>query len=129
MKKQNLRCYYSHSLRIYNSERETNELNFLKTKFSKVLCPNNDIGEASKGMQTYLNIVQWADIVAVSEYQGFIGRGVFDEIETAFKNKIPVKLIKPHGTTFKLYDVTGMQLFNDGLSWVEYAKIKINIPT
>jgi len=43
--KKNIRVYYAHSKRTYGSEKEQNEYLFLKSIYTKTICPNKDIGE------------------------------------------------------------------------------------
>ena len=45
-------------------------------------------------MKAYLNVVAWADLLVVSEYEGYIGRGVHDEIKHALNLGIPVYCIR-----------------------------------
>lgn len=88
--RKDLRCYYAHSMKIYDTPREQKELQTLRKLYTRVICPNNDIGECSKGMRAYCNIVSWADVVVVSEYEGCIGAGVFTEVIRALNSQIPV---------------------------------------
>lgn len=92
--RKDLRCYFAHSMMIYNTSREEQELQTIKKIYKKVICPNNDIGDCSKGMRAYGNIVSWADVVVVSEYEGHVGAGVYTEIHTALLRKIPVHCLR-----------------------------------
>jgi len=116
--KKNIRVYYAHSKRTYGSEKEQNEYLFLKSIYTKTICPNKDIGELH-GIKPYLKIVEWADLVIFSEYMNFIGRGVYAEIQTAIINKIPVKLLR-NNTLLKINRVE----INDVNDWaIKYAKV------
>jgi hypothetical protein len=111
-------------MKIYNTAREAKEHKYLLTKYLKVLCPNKHIGKTNLGMPAYLNIIEWAaDIVVVSECKGFIGRGLYEEIESALKNNIPVKVMRPYGNSFKLHNVRDVRLHDDGINWIEYGQI------
>jgi hypothetical protein len=88
--RKDLRCYFAHSMMIYDTPREQEELQNLNKLYKRVLCPNNDIGDCSKHMRAYGRIVSWADVVVVSEYEGHVGGGVYSEVHIALKAKIPV---------------------------------------
>lgn len=89
----NTRIYYSHSMTVYNTDREREDLEFLRSLSDKVICPNNDIGTCKRGMKAYLKIVEWADLVVVSVVDGKLTSGVYAEMKEAFKLNVPVKLI------------------------------------
>ncbi len=116
-----LRCYYAHSMQIYNTDREQQELDTIKKHFKKVICPNNDIGDTSKGMRTYLQVVKWADVVVASEYKGHIGGGVYSEVHYAFINKIPVLCLRDGN----LYPVIDAKVVNRQDQKVRFAKLII----
>ena len=101
----NTRVYYSHSMSIYNTERERRELEFLRSLSDRVICPNNGIGKSQVGERTYLKIVEWADLVVVSVVDGKITSGVRAEMREAFTLNIPVKLIENN----RLIDVTDFE--------------------
>jgi hypothetical protein len=84
------RVYFAHSMLSYNTEKERRELGFIKARFPNTICPNRDIGRAQRGMPAYLNIVAWADRVVVTDYEGYVGRGVHDEVKHALHLGIPV---------------------------------------
>jgi len=75
--KKNIRVYYTHSKRTYGSEKEQNEYLFLKSIYTKTICPNKDIGEL-KSIQPYLKIVEWSDLIVFSEYMNFIGKKILN---------------------------------------------------
>ena len=116
-----LRCYYAHSMQIYNTDREQQELDIIKKHFIKVICPNNDIGDTSKGMRTYLQVVKWADVVVASEYKGHIGGGVYSEVHYALINKIPVFCLRDGN----LYPVIDAKEVDPQNSKVRFAKLII----
>lgn len=116
-----LRCYYAHSMKIYNTPREDRELEFIRKIFQNVICPNSDIGDTSKGMRTYLKIVKWAEIVIASEYKGHIGGGVYAEVSRALFSKIPVYCLR--GGEF--YPVTDAKVVDRQDPKIRYAKLVI----
>jgi len=109
-KKNNIHAYFAHSKKDYNTEREKKALKFIRSKYSNVLCPNNDIGKL-KDFEAYLKIVKWADLVIAMETEDrFITIGVFKELETAINNFIMVMVIRKYGKTFKLIPVDNIIL-------------------
>lgn len=120
--KKDLRCYYVNSMMIYDSEREHRELMVIKSYFDNVICPNNDIGNAQRGMRAYLKIVSWADIVVVSEYEGHIGVGAYAEVNYAFRHKIPVMCLRDG----ELHTVVDTTIVNRCDTRVKYAKLVLD---
>jgi len=104
----NTKVYYSHPMLLYNTQREKEELEFLRSLSDKVICPNNDIGYCQRGIKGYLNIVRWADLVVVSTINGILTSGIFAEVKYALKLNIPVK---------KLVEKTLIEFSNDELSY------------
>ena len=116
--------YYSHSMRIYDTEREKKEIKFLNRKFGRVCNPNGDI-EWRGDMQPYIEAVKKSDMVVLSEYEGHIGRGVFVEVKTALDEKKPVYVIKNDNDAFSLHKVDDVNVV-DPFDWkVKYGEIKI----
>ena len=120
------RTYYAHSMQIYNTEREKEELSFLRKRFPLLLCPNKDIGNCSIGMEAYLNIVKWSDIVIVSEYLNHIGSGVYSEVIKALRNGISVLCLRKVNNCFCLFQVTGAEVNDKNDYKVLYGKLSVN---
>ena len=99
-------AYYSHSVHNYNSEKEKQEYNFIRTIIKgHVICPNQHVGKLENHL-IYQNIVKKADCIFVSENEGFIGKGSYSECLTAFENNIPIFVIKNKNNSFELEIVT-----------------------
>ena len=81
-----MKVYWAHSKKIYNTPEEAVILAILEKCFTTVVCPNRDIGEKG-GIKPYLDAIAACDAVIVSEYQNHIGRGAFDEITFAIREK------------------------------------------
>ena len=89
MKTRLKKAYYAHSKRIYGTKREAEEMAYISSVFGGiVICPNNHLG-GRKSMRSYLAWVSIADAVFVSESMNKIGKGVYEECETAIKKESP----------------------------------------
>ncbi len=88
------RAYYAHSKRKYNSSEEVEEMSFIQKHFrGNVVCPNKDLGQLGK-MEDFLRVVRSAVRVYVTEYFGYVGRGVFEECSLALQNNIEVFVVR-----------------------------------
>jgi len=115
------KIYYAHSKIIYGSKREVKERKFLEKKFI-VLCPNRDIGE--KGfMEPYLQAIKGCSKVICSEYSGYIGRGVFEEVKSALEDNKPVLCLRLKKSKFNLIEVINVEIV-DECDWkFQYGKL------
>ena len=114
--------YYAHSKNIYGTEEERMQLKFLRTKFSKVLCPNNDVGELG-GMQPYLDIIEKkCSGVVFSEWFDLVGRGVWEEVKHAKKLKQPIYGLRKVDDKYKLFKFRSGKVINKD-NWMSYAKL------
>jgi len=122
MKKETV--YYAHSKCIYNTPREKSELKWLRKKFAKVLDPNSDMGELGD-VNPYLRAVGEHDAVVCSEYKGYIGKGVYHEVDHALRCGRKVWCLRKRLGVFYLKPVKKTE-FYDGNDWkVCYAKLVI----
>jgi hypothetical protein len=81
-------------MRKYNSQEEAEEMAFIQKHFmGEVICPNVNLGELGD-IKHYLEVIKSVDCVYATEFQGYIGRGVFDECSFALKNKITVLVVR-----------------------------------
>jgi len=120
MNNNNLRVYYAHSKKTYDSAKEKDELAFIKSKYPKTICPNTDLGELNS-MDSYLKIVAWSDLVIISEYFGHIGKGVYKEINEASKNNIPILILRER----LFYKIKGVVVVDKLDAQIKYAKVII----
>jgi len=122
----NKQVYYAHSLKIYNTKREKKELRYLKKKFFKIFNPKTELQwDLITKMQPYFEAVQGSCSIIVSEYKKYIGRGVFDEIKIALKNKIPAYCLKRKFFRFKLIKIKDVKYI--GIDWkIYYGKLILN---
>lgn len=123
--KSEAKIYYAHSKQIYGTAREAEELDFLERKYptSTIINPK-DLGEL-KGIKKYLKIVGKCNLVIVSEFNGFIGKGALAEIARAFSNDIPVKVIRTVADTMSLSDVSGFEIINVHDWKIRYALLNL----
>lgn len=87
--------YYAHSKRIYDTPREKGELNMIKAHWNgdQIIDPSKDLVWEGD-MEPYFNVVRGVDYLVCSEYKGHVGKGVFDEVNLALANAIPVFVIR-----------------------------------
>ncbi|MCF6180501.1 hypothetical protein [Lutibacter sp.] len=115
--------YYSHSKRIYNTEEEKAFLKAINKKFKgTVICPNNHIGKLTNN-EDYLSIVRKADIVFVSNIEGYIGKGSYKECNTAMENGIPVYLVERNGKDFYFRYAISLEVDNPD-NPIKYAAVE-----
>lgn len=117
-----LRAYFAHSMKDYDTEKENRELQFLRKAFN-VICPNRDIGDLYP-FSRYFNLVRWADIVVVSEHEGYLTAGVYNEATYAIQNNIEVFLIHPSTTDYTLLGVAKIEKVGTRLNDVKYGSVK-----
>jgi hypothetical protein len=87
-------AYFAHSKKKYNTTEEAEELAFINKHFGgKVICPNNDLGELGD-IENYLKIIKSTDCVYTTEFQGMIGRGVYDECSYTLENNIALLVVR-----------------------------------
>ena len=113
-----MRVYYAHSMKIYDTDREKDELKLIKSLYSNVVNPNGDIKWRGT-MEDYFEAVRESDIVVCSEYKGHVGKGVHDEIKEAQLHDIPVFVIRRG----KFYPVKEISIDNAGDWGVNYGRI------
>jgi|GEM_PF-3436069 len=113
-------AYYSHGILSYNSDKEKQEYNFLKTKVEgHIICPNHHIGKL-ENPRNYQNIIKKVDCVFVSENEGFIGKGSYRECAAALEKNIPIFVIRNKNNKLELERLTELvqvseyNLFNFG---------------
>lgn len=104
--------YYAHSMAIYNSDLEKFEYDYLSDVFDGlVICPNKHVGER-RAIQPYLDIVERVDVLFVSEYKGYVGSGVYQEIQTALTHNIKIQVITHPTMDVQLKDFKNVKIVN-----------------
>jgi hypothetical protein len=128
MKTRLKKAYYAHSKRIYGTKREAEEVAYISSVFDGiVICPNNHLGER-KSMRSYLAWVSIVDAVFVSEYMNKIGKGVYEECETAIKKGIPVFAVRKGAFGYYHLPVIGVEADPFPIAWVMYGVLKTAEP-
>lgn len=91
--------YYAHHQYIYFSRREQFELDLINKHFNnpKIINPALFDFNNSKTKLTEIEImdfcfekVKYSNVITFGSIDGFVGRGVHDEVLTALANNIPV---------------------------------------
>lgn len=103
----------------YNTTKERKIYSFLQSKFNNLICPNRHI--KSNLMSCYLKIVRWSDMVIVTDYKSKIGKGCYEEIQTADNYSIPVYFFKNQ----QAFPISLKECVVLNKDWKNYAKISI----
>jgi hypothetical protein len=115
--------YYAHSKKKYNTEFERSEYNFLKRNFNGlIICPNIHIGNMMAS-EPYHNMVKKADIIFVSEYEDYIGRGVYEECKLAVKLKKPVYVVRFINGQFYFFSLHQIRKLEKNSTLIKYGKL------
>lgn len=120
----NDKIYFAHSKMIYGTQQEVEEFEFIKEKFPKasIICPHKTVGELNDS-KDYLYIVDCCNSVIVSEFNGFVGFGVFVEIARALSNYTSVSVLRKRADEFYLLKVTGLEIINQNDLKNKYGKL------
>ncbi len=114
--------YYSHSKRIFGTEVEKLEFEFLKSNFNgNLICPNQHL-EKYNTIEPYLEFIKKVDYLFVSEYDGYLGRGSYEECAFAIEEFIPVYLLTTNGDKMELELVTDVEKISE-YNLFEYGEI------
>lgn len=117
--------YFSHNIMTYNTEAEKTALSYILRRWPEsFFCPNQH--GISFESTDFMKAVNSCEKILVLEYDGFIGKGGFDEISFALKKKKPVFLMKPgpRKGLFALLPVLGIRVIDD-LDWNRHARLEI----
>ncbi|MHA2366550.1 MAG: hypothetical protein ACXAC7_21520, partial [Candidatus Hodarchaeales archaeon] len=124
--------YYAHNKLIYNSPQEYYEIEYIRKHFplSSIINPSiftkrwNLIGLTKPEiMDECFSLIQKCDLIIFSSVNGFIAKGVYDEVKYAeVQNKIVVYFNALYNTLLTTYY---LEIFNF-LDWrLKYAKVNI----
>lgn len=122
--------YYAHSKLIYNTEREKKELSIIQDNFknANIINPNGwiyDCGKERDIMEQCFIFVKQSDIIVFSTIEdGFIGKGVYSEIQRAFwYDKYVYYLFE--GKLHKFDDFSNINIYERGWDWKKFAKVNV----
>ena len=111
--------YYAHSLRIYNTSKEQLELKQIAKLFEKrkILNPNGAITDIFGAYR----LINQAELLVATEYQGHLGKGVYDEICYALSQKKLVHVLR-NGRLFRVYSKHQLEIVD--IDWqIHYARV------
>ena len=114
--------YYSHSKRIFNTEIEKLEYEFLKSNFNgNLICPNQHL-EKFDTIRPYLEFIRKVDYLFVTEFEGFLAKGSYEECAYALELFIPVYLLRKKGNIMEYELVTEVEKISE-YNLFEYGEI------
>ena len=120
----NDKIYFAYSKMIYGTQQEVEEFEFLKKKFTEatIICPHKTVGDINDS-KDYLFVVDCCNIVIASEFNGYVGFGVFAEIARALSNCTSVSVLRKRADEFYLLKVTGIEIINQNDWKNKYGKL------
>jgi hypothetical protein len=120
----NDKIYFAHSKFIYGTQQEVDEFEFLTKKYpnANFICPHNTVG-ALNDYKDYLYIVDCCNYVIASEFNGYVGFGVFAEIARALGNNASVSVLRKQADEFYILKVTGLEIINQSDWKNKYGKL------
>lgn len=114
--------YYSHSKRIFNTDIEKLEYDFLKTNFNgNIICPNQQL-EKFDTIEPFLEFIKKVDFLFVTEYDGYLGKGSYEECAYAIEQFIPVYVLRKKGNIMEYELVTEVEKISE-YNLFEYGEI------
>lgn len=112
-------AYFAHSKLDYDKEKEHQTKARIAEFGFRVFCPNKNLGETGN-ISHYLRVLDWCDLVFALEHDGYIGRGVYAEIERALSIKKPCFVIRKN----LFYKIISIKQEPSGDWRIRYGKIK-----
>jgi hypothetical protein len=120
--------YYSHNIKIYRTEREKRELQFIEQRFKGfVINPHSDLkGKNPYEMNLNFRAIEKMNYIIVSSHNGTISKSSYCELIQALEMRIPIFEIQAVANTFKIKKVVKIvKVSEQNLS--TYAKI-VSLP-
>jgi hypothetical protein len=106
-------------MRNYNTDQERLELTQIASFFPKrkIINPNGAITDMNQAYR----LINQAELLVATEYQGHLGKGVYDEISYALSKKKLVYVLCS-GRLFRVYSTHQLELVD--IDWqVHYARV------
>jgi hypothetical protein len=105
--------YFSHSKRTFDTDIEKLEYEFLKSNFNgNLICPNQHL-EKFDTIRPYLEFIRKVDYLFVTEYEGYLGKGSYQECAYALEQFIPVYLLRKKGNIMEYELVTEVEKISE----------------
>lgn len=102
--------YFSHSMRIFDTQEEQEIYNHISSNFNgHLICPNKHFGR-NKTTEYYHNTVGVADVLFVYELNGYITEGIFREIRTATEAGKPIIVCRKTNDQISFYKLIDAKL-------------------
>jgi hypothetical protein len=114
--------YYAHSKRIYGTDVEKRELEIIRKAYHTaiILNPSNLGWKSEPDWYHWMqNEFPKTDLVIFSDWNEFIGKGVYFEIEEAKRLSIPIKYLGPDGKITKYFRLGKIR----ERDWVLHSKV------
>ena len=102
-----MRIYYAHSKLIYYSKREEKELAIIRARypFAEIINPAGIFRREIEWRMFMAFDLPNMDLVIFSDYNGYVGKGVYTEILAAIENEIPVLYLNGEGRITAIFSV------------------------
>jgi len=71
-------------------------------------------------MRLYLKAVRESDLLIFSTDNNLVGKGVYQEVKTALKFKIPLFVLEKRNTTYFFSELNSIEIVNER-DWTNYA--------
>lgn len=117
-----MKIYYAHAKAIYGSMREKLELYQLGIRYPNVeiVNPNGMFSGDDAWRRWMKEELPKMDIVVFTTHMGFIGRGVYEELEVAQRCNIPIRLMTADGDILDAFTLDEPD-YDD---WIHYCWIR-----
>ena len=118
-----IRVFYSHSLQKYDTPEEQHELRALRYYLGEDVLIRNPNGYA-RTIEDCFRMINDSDILFVTEYCGFIGRGVYCEILQALDRGMPIFCYRRNYGIFEVKSSPQIRPYDPDDWKIEYARIR-----
>ena len=107
--------YYSHNVKIHNTEKEKRELQFIKQRFDGfIINPYSDFKNSNPfEMNVNFRAIEKMNFLIVSSLNGTISRSSFYEVKQALEMGIPVYEIQAVARTYKIKKVVKLRVISE----------------
>ncbi|KKL53754.1 hypothetical protein LCGC14_2272270 [marine sediment metagenome] len=75
-------------------------------------------------MSLFLKAVRESDLLIFSTNNNIVGKGVYQEVKTALKYKIPVFVLEKCNSKYSFYELKSIKIINEK-DWTNYARTEI----